>query len=155
MTMKKSIVLKPITAENLAAALDLQLEEHQKPYVMHPMRSLAHAYVYRDSCYPFGIYDGDKMVGYSMIRHNPEIKACTIWHLLIDKAYQKQGYGSSALMMVIKQILAMPFGIGLEKILIACHPENDVAYRLYLNFGFIETGRGENIELELKLNPST
>ena len=146
--MQKNIELRPINAENVQAAFDLQLEEHQKDFVMHPMKSLAYCYIYSGYCHPFGIYDGNQMVGYTMIRHRPEINACTVWHLLIDKAYQRQGYGTSALAAVLDYIRTEPFG-KLDKVLIACHLENSVAYRLYQRFGFREVRRGENIEMEL------
>lgn len=150
MIMKKTIVLKPIDAENVGAAFELQLEEHQKPYVMHPMKSLAYCYIYREHCLPFGIYDGEKMVGYTMIRYNPESSGCTIWHLLIDKACQKQGYGRIVMGILLDYIRSHPRG-ELKRIRIDCHPENTVAQRLYHSFGFREIGRGENIELELAL----
>ena len=53
------INLRKITEENFIDAFNLKLDEGQEKYVSHPVRSLAQAYVYRDQCQPFGIYNDD------------------------------------------------------------------------------------------------
>ena len=56
--------LRVIHADNFLDAFNLKLAEGQEEYVSNPIRSLAQAYVYRNQCQPFGIYDADEMVGY-------------------------------------------------------------------------------------------
>lgn len=55
------ISLREITEENFIDAFNLKLGEGQEKYVSHPIRSLAQAYVYREQCKPFGIYNEDKI----------------------------------------------------------------------------------------------
>lgn len=62
-----AIRLVPIDENNFIDAFNLTLGEGQEKFVSHPVRSLAQAYVYRDRCVPFGIYDGETMVGYVMV----------------------------------------------------------------------------------------
>lgn len=54
------ITLKKITEENFIDAFNLNLAPGQEEFVSHPIRSLAQAYVYRDQCQPFGIYNDKK-----------------------------------------------------------------------------------------------
>ncbi len=53
------INLRKITEENFIDAFNLKLAPEQERFVSHPVRSLAQAYVYREQCQPFGIYEGD------------------------------------------------------------------------------------------------
>lgn len=61
------IQLRKITEENFIDAFNLKLAPGQERFVSHPIRSLAQAYVYREQCQPFGIYEDDTMVGYIMV----------------------------------------------------------------------------------------
>lgn len=73
------INLKIIDESNFLDAFQLQLAEGQEKYVSNPIRSLAQAYVYRNQCQPFGIYDEDEMVGYIMVVYDydiPEYPVC-------------------------------------------------------------------------------
>ena len=53
------INLRKITQDNFTQAFNLKLAQGQEEFVSHPIRSLAQAYVYRDQCQPFGIYDDE------------------------------------------------------------------------------------------------
>lgn len=146
----KTIALVPINADNILAAFALELEEYQKTYVSHPMRSLALAYVYPNQCMPFGLYSGEHMVGYVMLRFDPSENACILWHFMIDKSRQGQGIGKSALAAVLDLIRTKSLGDA-DQILLTCHPENAAALKLYHAAGFVQTGRMEGAEIELKL----
>lgn len=98
------INLRKITEDNFLDAFRLKLAEGQEEYVSHPIRSLAQAYVYRDQCQPFGIYDGDEMVGYVMVIYDYDIPEYDIWHMMIDASKQGEGYGSTALKQVMEYI---------------------------------------------------
>ena len=55
------ISLQPINESNFLQAFALEVSEDQQRFVSDPIRSLAQAYVYRDQCQPFGIYNDDTM----------------------------------------------------------------------------------------------
>lgn len=87
------INLRKITQDNFTQAFNLKLAQGQEEFVSHPIRSLAQAYVYRDQCQPFGIYDDDVMVGYVLVIFDYDIPEYDIWHMMIDES--KQGlYGN-------------------------------------------------------------
>ena len=146
----KKIELKPICGDNILSAFDLELEDRQKVYVSHPMRSLALGYAYHDCCRAFGIYDGEKMAGYIMLRFDAGNHACTIWHFMIDRSLQGHGYGYSALAAALEYIRSEA-GFDCRRVTLTCHPKNDAALGLYRRFGFRETGRMEGVEIELEL----
>ena len=98
------INLKVINEDNFLDAFQLKLADGQEKYVSNPIRSLAQAYVYRKQCQPFGIYDGDEMVGYVMVIYDYDIPEYDIWHMMIDASRQGRGYGSEALRLVLEYI---------------------------------------------------
>ena len=145
------INLRKITEENFIDAFNLKLGEGQEKYVSHPVRSLAQAYVYRDQCQPFGIYNGDEMVGYVMVIYDYDIPEYDIWHMMIDEKHQGKGYGKAALEQVLAYIKTKPFGDS-NRVTLTCNMDNTKALALYQNMGFLETGVVDDEEKELSMN---
>ena len=87
------VVLKKITRENLDEVLALSVAKHQKSFVSTTADSLAQAYVYRDTAFPFAIYADEKPVGFIMLGYYESRKQYTLWKFLIDKEHQGKGYG--------------------------------------------------------------
>ena len=142
------ITLKRIDESNFIDCFNLKLAMGQERYVSSPIRSLAQAYIYYSQCVPFGIYAEDKMVGYVMVLYDYDEEVYNIWHMMIDSDFQGNGYGKGALQEVLKYIASKPFGNS-KTVLMTCNPPNEVAYRLYRQIGFTETGRSDDDELEL------
>ena len=139
--------LRAITENNFMDAFNLRLASGQEDYVSHPIRSLAQAYVYRDQCQPFGIYTGEKMIGYVMVIYDYDIPEYDIWHMMIDKSMQGHGYGSDALDRVIDFIRTKPFGDS-DRIALTCNKNNSAARKLYERKGFYATGAEDGDEME-------
>ena len=108
----KTITLNRIDESNFINAFQLELAKGQEAFVSHPIRSLAQAYVYYHQCTPFGIYAGDTMVGYVMVIYDFDTEEYNLWHLMIDKKYQRQGYGKQAILTCLDYIRQEPFGPG-------------------------------------------
>ena len=144
------INLKVINEDNFLDAFQLKLADGQEKYVSNPIRSLAQAYVYRKQCQPFGIYDGDEMVGYVMVIYDYDIPEYDIWHMMIDASRQGRGYGSEALRLVLEYIKTKPFGDS-NRVTLTCNKDNQVALKVYHKAGFVETGEGDEEEIELSL----
>ena len=128
--------LEKITEENFVEAFNLKLAPEQERFVSHPIRSLAQAYVYRQQCQPFGIYENDTMVGYVMVIYDYDVPEYDIWHMMIDASHQGLGYGSAAL----------------DRVVLTCSKDNARALGLYRNKGFVPTGVVFEDEVELVLN---
>lgn len=144
------INLRKITENNFIDAFDLKLGAGQDGFVSHPIRSLAQAYVYRNQCQPFGIYNDDEMVGYVMVIYDYDIPEYDIWHMMIDVKHQGKGFGKAALEQVLSYIGTKPFGDS-NRVTLTCNKDNEVALALYHSFGFQETGAADNDEIELSM----
>ena len=145
------INLRKITEENFIDAFNLKLAKKQEEFVSHPIRSLAQAYVYREQCQPFGIYEGDTMVGYVMVIYDYDIPEYDIWHMMIDETQQKKGYGTEALDRILDYIKTKPFGSS-DRVTLTCNRNNLGALKIYKSKGFTETGEADEDEIELSLN---
>ena len=52
------IQIKSVTKDNLDKVLSLSVHDSQKGFVSTTAESLAQAYVYKDTAFPFAVYDG-------------------------------------------------------------------------------------------------
>ena len=144
------INIRKITEENFIEAFNLTLAPGQERFVSHPVRSLAQAYVYREQCQPFGIYEGEKMVGYVMVIYDYDIPEYDIWHMMVDASVQGRGYGSAAMDRILDYIRTKPFGSS-NRVTLTCNVDNIRALNLYKRKGFTETGVADEDEIELSL----
>ena len=142
------IHLEKITEKNFIDAFGLKLDAGQARFVSHPIRSLAQAYVYREQCQPFGIYDEEVMVGYVMVIYDYDIPEYDLWHMMIDVSKQGRGYGRAALDQVLAYIRTKPFGAS-DRVTLTCNRENSRALRLCKSRGFVPTGAEDVEEIEL------
>lgn len=138
-----SIQLKSVTKETIDACLTLSVAESQQHFVAPVAKSLAYAYVNQDYCRPFGIYDGEQIVGYVSTIYDPSDGMYCIWHMLIDKAEQGKGYGLASLERVIEYFESEPFGKG-TSIGLSCHEQNQTALAVYHKLGFKENGEKDD-----------
>ncbi len=147
------IHLRKITEENFVDASNLKLAQGQEGFVSHPIRSLAQAYVYREQCQPFGIYEDDMMVGYVMVIYDYDIPEYDVWHMMIDESRQGKGYGSAAFHQVLEYIRTKPFGSS-DRVTLTCNKDNKQALQMYKKKGFTETGEEDEDEIELSMTLS-
>ena len=152
--MADAVALRPIDEDNFLDAFRLELAPGQGKYVSGPIRSLAQAYVYRNQCQPFGIYAGERMVGYVMVIYDYDIPEYDIWHMMIDRACQGRGYGRKALEKCLEYIRSKPFGDS-NRVALTCHEDNRAALGLYARLGFLPTGQRDDEEIELALELTT
>lgn len=145
-----AVTLKSITEDNFIDAFNLKLKKDQEEFISHPVRSLAQAYVYRDQCQPFGIYDDDRMVGYVMVIYDYDVPEYDIWHMMIDETQQGKGFGKAALKLILDYIEKKPFGNS-DRVVLTCNKNNTYALNMYQSLGFEMTGNEDEDELELVL----
>ena len=77
-----------------------------------------------------------------------------IWRFMIDKNYQRKGYGRAAMQQALELVRSFPCGES-EYCWISYEPENEAARNLYLSFGFEEKPEdyveGEEMPAVMKL----
>ena len=135
------IRLERVTKENLSALLALKTKDDQTCFVSTPAESLAQAYVFAETAFPFAVCNDQDVVGFIMMGYYEEKKYYTLWKLLIDQRYQGRGYGKAALELGLA-FLKQQFHV--SEVYTGVIPGNSVAKRLYRSIGFKETGFFEN-----------
>lgn len=142
-----NLTLRDITKDNWEECVNLRVHKNQSKFVATNVFSLVQSH-YLDGLYPMGIYDEDYMVGFLMYEHDSEDNMMGMCRLMIDRKHQKKGYGKIAIQILMELIRELkgniPFYTSVE-------PENKVAFTLYRNLGFEETGEFIEGEALLKI----
>lgn len=142
------VELREITKDNYEECLKLSVADNQKNFVSSVTYSLAQAWVYYDTAFPFAIYANSVMVGFIMLGFYELKNQYTLWKFLIDEKYQNQGYGREALKLGIDFLIEH---FKTKEVYTAYEATNKIARNLYASFGFCETGEVAGNEVEMKL----
>ena len=153
------IHLRNVTLDNFHECISLEVEESQKRFIASNVKSLAEAKV-NPNLFPLAIYDAAvagyekpqlPMVGFTMY----EITAGVgfILRLMIDRKYQRNGYGRAAILEVIRRLKLHP---EVELIATSYQRGNETASKLYRSLGFgdwdIEWAKDHESDIFLKLD---
>ncbi len=142
------VELRGITKENYEECLSLNVADSQKCFVSTNAHSLAQAWVYHDTAFPFAVYADNTMVGFIMLGYYEAKEYYTLWKFMIDEKYQNKGYGRKALKLGIDYLVDR---FKTEEVYTAYYSANDIARNLYRSFGFRETGEVVGNEIGMKL----
>jgi len=151
------IHLEKIDPRNVWDIIGLKVSKAQKKFVTSNDISIVQAYTSIGTgctAFPFGIYNDKKAVGFLMVCYNEtalddycdDIKTpktlrnnYSILSFMIDKRYQKRGYGREAMKLALDFIKTFPCGKA-KYCFLSYVPDNDVAAKFYHSFGFQEDG---------------
>jgi diamine N-acetyltransferase len=131
------VTLKEIDKENFWDIIKLEVEDYQKEYVLENSVSIAQSKIYPE-CIPKAIYSDDTLVGFLMYDIDREYDNYWIDELMIDKKYQKKGYGKKAVEIIIAE---MKKDANHNKIYLHIEKGNINAVKLYESFGFKMNGK--------------
>ena len=154
------IHLEKVNWDNYEDVLKLKVTKEQEEYVAKNDISLIHAFLALSDgnpVYAFAIYNDDKVVGFIQMGYdddwtgeeheswlNSDVykkwegkKYYFIWRFMIDKKYQKKGYGKEALIKAMEFLRTKPNGDA-EYITLSYERTNVVAKKLYASLGFYE-----------------
>ena len=143
----------PVTKENRAAAEQLSVAENQKDFIETVAECLREADEIPD-WEPVVILDGETMVGFSMYGYMRMEKRPRLWfdRLLIDRRYQRRGYGRKTVEAMLERMRAEYPG---KDIYTSAYADNHIAISLYESFGFRVNGEKDiNGEKVMVLRPS-
>ncbi len=141
-----NLTLRPINKENWKECARLEVNPDQRDYVASNPYSLAQA-AYEPDHALWGIYAGDRMVGFSMTSVDRETVPARHWisRFMIDRREQGKGFGKAAFRLVADSLLS---AYGCSELRLSVHPENQAAIHIYEGYGFQKTGEmleGEQI----------
>ena len=135
------VTFKPVTKFNWNDAMSIKLRPDQQRILPSAVYFLARAYVRPDNeiAAPFVIYEDNKPVGFFCLDYNPD-KNSTYWlcGFMIDKKYQRQGYGKAALIKIVDYLKTNHPNC--NTLGLTVDPRNIPAQNMYKDFGFTDTG---------------
>jgi diamine N-acetyltransferase len=140
------VTLREITKENLGSILRLKVAPDQEQFVASNAVSLAEAHFEPELPYFRAIYAGDVPVGFLMLEYNAEEQFYSLWRLMIDKKYQKLGYGRKALELLLAHVKTLPKS---DVLYTSCVPAEGGPGLFYQKMGFVYTGTGDEEDGEL------
>ena len=133
------LVTRPVTQENWRTALALDVHPELREFTPTVAISLAKAYIQPEGVVydPIALYAGKTMVGFYSFIYNPDdLRFIYLGGFLIDKQYQRRGYGRAALVDFLNTVKRnYP---QCSEVLLTVHPQNQVAQRLYQSVGFVK-----------------
>ena len=157
--------MKKINRNNIGEILKLEVFDNQKSFVATNNISIIEAYIAlteNNHVFTFGIYKDDVPIGFLMIGFdvNSDVEGApkiakgnyNIWRLMIDKKFQRKGFGKKAMDLALDFINTFPCGTA-KYCWLSYEGDNDVARQLYKSVGFVETDEkdGEEIVAILEL----
>lgn len=147
-----TVSLRDITAENwrTVARLSDQLSEEQRKFVAHNAISMLDCHYEQGTLGQKAIYVDETPVGYTL--YGSDEQDATIWwiiRLMIAPAFQRSGYGRTAMQQIIAMLGTMP---DCRSICISFVPANTGARLLYEQLGFKDTGTIMDGELVFRLD---
>jgi len=133
--VKYMIVFKEITEENYSKVINLEINDFQKAFVGGINDAIEESKKH-EGFFPLVIYDDEIIIGFLMYNNYPEDTTSDkywIRVIIIDKKYQKKGYGKLAMEKIINEIKKDK---NHNKINLCVEKDNDIALSLYKKLGF-------------------
>lgn len=146
-----NVTIRDLTRENIYKVINLKLDEDQVDRVAPNVYSIAESKVRTDFT-PRVIYLAEEIIGFVMTDFDPnerEDRKFWIPRFMIDKRYQRKGYGKKAMHEVIRILMEHNecHYIGLST-----EPDNEPAIAFYESLGFKKTGEFFEDEIILTLS---
>lgn len=132
-----NLFLRDITSQNWEECIALQVHEDQKNFIASNLYSLAQSKFLPDF-ETLAVCADDMIVGFVMFGIDPDDSQYWIYRFMIDASHQGKGYGKEMLRQVIERIKAKSDA---TDIMVAYHPDNQAAARLYEKAGFETVGK--------------
>jgi diamine N-acetyltransferase len=136
------IELVPVNRDNWREVIALTVKSGQESFLHTNVYTLAETYVKPHGVHllyePLAILADGTLVGLTLLVWNPAEPAVQwLGRFMISGDRQGYGYGKAALDVILSRLR----GNGAQEINLTVDEKNDIARRLYENFGFCDTGR--------------
>lgn len=128
-----------VTEDNWMDVAALSVKEEQKGFVAPAIGILARGYVYRDCNVKIYAFEKDEIiVGTALVREfTDEPLGYDLQQFMVDEQYQRKGYGSQALQLILDELRTEKHFDHVE----LCVKKTDTeAIRLYEKHGFVDSG---------------
>ncbi|WDL99623.1 GNAT family N-acetyltransferase [Alicyclobacillus sp. ALC3] len=125
--------MRDIDKSNWLACTQLEVSEEQKKTFPCPVVYWIAESKVDPSFAPMAIYDGDLLVGFLVYGLDPDEAEYWLIALLIDRKYQRRGYGRAAIKELIRHLGEQH---QCEKLVLGHRADNRAAEALYTSIGF-------------------
>jgi diamine N-acetyltransferase len=146
------VSLRPLSESNRQAVEALRVSPSQERFVSGVAESLLEAAEHPDArALYWVVYDEDAPVGFVMIADevgSPEYLPRYLWKLLIDERYQRQGFGTATLDLIVEYFRGRP---GVEVLNTSAGQGEGSPIAFYERYGFERTGEIRFDEVTLRL----
>ncbi len=139
---KAEVSLQEVTASTVRPVTYLRVAPEQEDYVASNAVSIAQAYFHREAWFR-SIHTESDLIGFVMLSDStlltpaPAPAQLSLWRFMIDRRYQKAGFGRKALELVVAHARTRP-GIDAIYTSYVVGPHGPMDF--YLSFGFRHTG---------------
>jgi diamine N-acetyltransferase len=145
------VSLRALSESNRQVVEALRVSPNQTRFVSSVAQSLREAADHPDACALYwAVYSDDTPVGFVMIAdevRGPEYRPQYLWKFLIDERYQRQGFGTATLDLIVEYFRARS-GV----VLTASAGQGDGSpIAFYERYGFERTGEVSDDEVLLRL----
>ena len=133
------IRLITVTEDNWLDVASLSVKESQRTYVAPAIGILARGYVYRDcNAKVYAVENDGVIVGTALVREfTDEPLGYDLQQFMIDQKYQRKGFGSQALKMILEDLRQENHYDHVE---LCVKKEDAEAIHLYEKLGFVDSG---------------
>src|SRR3954464_8710656 len=146
------VSLRPLTESNRQAVEALRVSPSQERFVSGVAKSLCEAAEHPDArAVYWAVYADDAPVGFVMIADevaSPGYTPQYLWKLLIDERYQRQGFGTATLDLIVEYFRGRP---GVEVLNTSAGQGDGSPISFYERYGFARTGEVSDDEVVLQL----
>jgi len=146
------VSLRPLSESNRQAVEALRVSPSQERFVSGVAESLLEAAEHPDArALYWGVYAEDTPVGFVMIADEvggPDYMPHYLWKLLIDERYQRQGFGTATLDLIVEYFRGRP---GVEVLSTSAGQGDGSPIAFYERYGFEQTGAQWHDEVLLRL----
>jgi diamine N-acetyltransferase len=149
------VSLRPITESNREAVEALEVSPDQEQFVSSVADSLLEAAAEPDGrAMYWAVYAEETPVGFVMISDevgSPDYIPHYLWKLFIDERYQRQGFGTATLDLIVEYFRGRP---GVEILSTSAGKGDGSPITFYERYGFERTGEivfDDEVLLRLKL----
>lgn len=128
-----------ITEGNWMDVASLSVKEEQKGFVAPAIGILARGYIYRDCNVKIYAFENDGIiVGTALVREfTDEPLGYDLQQFMVDEQYQRKGYGSQALQLILDELRTEKHYDHVE---LCVKKADTAAIRLYEKHGFVDSG---------------
>ena len=146
------VSLRPLSESNRQAVEALRVSPSQERFVSGVAESLREAAEHPDAgALYWAVHAEERPVGFVMIAdevRSPDYTPHYLWKLLIDERYQRQGFGTATLDLIVEYFRGRP---GVEVLSTRAGQGDGSPIAFYERYGFENTGEVSDDEVLLRL----